>query len=260
MVLADSLAEVVSQRHDFLEALSEQSLTKPGLEDETGTSRSTVDRAIDALQEEGLVAREDGEYRLTFTGEYALGEFEDYRSRLHALERAHDVLGTLPPEADLDPAALEGARVRESPRYPNDGAFRDVIDLVRGGERMRAVGPALPPRYIDDVEECVRENGLVLEFVLTPIVVEMIDRLPCEELRGLADHDAVELYQLDERVPYALWLVESADGTDGGLVVYTDTGVKGVVRNDTDAMTEWAIGTFGEYRDRAEALGSLAEI
>lgn len=259
MIRADALADVVSQRHDFLEALSQQSLTKPCLVDATRTSRSTVDRAIDALQEEGLVARDGGEYRLTFTGRYALAEFVAYRSRLHALERAHDVLGILPPDADLDPAALEGATVRESPHYPNDIAFQDVIELVRHGGLMRAVGPALPPRHIDDVADCVREDGLELEFVITPTVVDMIDSAPCDELRALANHDAVSLSLLEERVPYALWIVESTDGTDSGLVVYTDTGVKGMVRNDTEAMTEWARDAFREYRDRAEKRASLPE-
>lgn len=257
---ADALAAVVAQRHDFLDALAERPLSKPELVDETATSRSTVDRAIDALQGEGLVRRDGGEYELTLTGRYALREFDEYRSRLDALQRAHDVLRVLPTDAEIEPAALVGATVRESPYYPNDVAFQSVVELVRQGEHVRAVGPALPPRYIGDVEQRVARNDLGVEFVMTPTVVDMIDRVPCDELRELARHDAVTVAELDERVPYALWMVESADGTDSGLVVYTDTGVKGVVRNDTDAMTEWARETFETYRDRAEPRESLAEV
>lgn len=257
---ADALAAVVAQRRDFLNALAEGSLSKPELVDETSTSRSTVDRAIDALQEEGLVRRDGGEYELTLTGRHSLGEFDAYRSRLDALQRAHDVLCVLPVDAEVEPAALVDATVRESPRYPNDIAFQSVVELVRQGEHVRAVGPALPPRYIGDVEEYVARGDLAVEFVMTPTVVDMIDRVPCDELRELARHDAVEVSELDERVPYALWMVESDDGTDSGLVVYTDTGVKGIVRNDTDAMTEWARDAFETYRDRAEPLESLAEV
>lgn len=257
---ADALAAVVAQRHDFLNALAEGPLSKPALVDETATSRSTVDRAIAALQEEGLVERTNGEYDLTLTGRYALSEFDSYRSRLDALQRAHEVLGVLPADAEVEPAALVGATVRESPYYPNDVAFRSLVELVRQGEHVRAVGPTLPPRYIGDVEECVDRGDLSVEFVMTPAVVDMIGRIPCEELRDLASHEDVAVSVLDERVPYALWMVESAEGTESGLVVYTDNGVKGIVRNDTDAMTEWARDVYERYRERATPRGSIAEL
>lgn len=258
-VPADALAAVVSRRRDFLDALASGPRSKPALVEATGTSRSTVDRAIDALQEEGLVTRDGGTYELTLTGRYALREFDAYRSRLDALQRAHDVLGVLPSDAAVEPDALVDADVEESPHYPNDVAFRSIVDLIREGDRLRAVGPALPPRYIGNVDECVARGDLAVEFVMTGTVLDMIGRVPCEDLRRLARRDAVTVYELDERVPYALWIVESETGTDGGLVVYTDSGVKGIVRNDTDAMTEWAGDVYEEYRARAEPRESIVE-
>lgn len=251
MVRADDLADVLAKRHDFLEELADRPRTKPGLVEATGTSRSTVDRAIDALEDQGLVRRRDGGYRLTFTGRRALTAFEDYRTRLDALDAARDVLGSLPADAAVDPDALVGATVRESPRYPNDVGFQDVPDLLERGDRLRVVGPALPPRYVEDVRRAVVENDLAVEFVVTPTVVEMVDRMPCDDLLAVVDDDRVTFYRLDDAVPFALWIVAAADGTTSGIVAYSDTGVTGVVRNDTDAMTEWATGTFEDYRDRA---------
>lgn len=260
MAREDSLTELVLKRRDFLQALADRPRAKPDLVEATETSRSTVDRAIDALEARGLVAREDGTYRLTFTGRYALSEFDAYTSRLDALVDAHDVLGDLGPEASVDPAALVGATVQTAPSYPNDVAFHDVIELVRAGDRVRAVGPALPPRYVDDVRQSIEENELELELVVTPTVVDMLDRRGCHGLRDLVGRDEVGCYDLDECVPYALWIVESGDGTDAGLVVYTDTGVKGVVRNDTDAMAEWAAATFLEYREAAAPCDSFSRV
>lgn len=251
MVGADALAEVIAKRREFLAALAAEPRAKPGLVEATDTSRSTVDRAIGALEDAGLVDREDGVYRLTATGKHALAEFEGYRERLGALATAHDVVGSLPPTADLHPAALVGATVEESPRYAQDVAFEQTVALVRRASRLRAVGPVVPPRYLGDVHDCVAEGELTVQFVVTPDVAALFERTECDRFVGLADHEGVTLRRLDESVPYALWIAECEERTHSGIVVYADTGVKGVVRNDTDAMTDWATTVFEDYFDRA---------
>src|SRR6056297_4211338 len=95
---ADAI-ETVGRRADFLERLAEEPLRKRAMVDALGHSRSTVDRAIAALEEAGLVERTDEGYVSTLAGRLAVERYREYVADSAAVLDAGGVLAPLPTDA-----------------------------------------------------------------------------------------------------------------------------------------------------------------
>ena len=65
------------------------------------------------------------------------------------------------------------------------------------------------------------------------------------------------MYATDEQLPYALWVMETPDGTCAGITAYEDGGVRGVLMNDSEAAVTWAQGQYDAYRERARPVSGL---
>lgn len=244
-------ADLVAKRRTLLETLADPQ-TKPELVERVPASRSTVDRAVESLKAASLVERVGSEFRTTFAGRQALAAYEAYLDRLAALQSAQPVLDGLSPTADIDPAVLDGAEVIEStPEAP----FRPIernVELVETATSFRGTGPAVVPRYMDVVQEVATAGDV--ELVLTEAVLDALTADYEESMVALFEEAGVDGYVTSEPMSYAVWTADRPAGRVSGIVVYSETGVHGVINNDTTAMNEWARATYEYYRDRAEPL------
>jgi len=246
-------ADTVGKRRDVLAALSTPT-TKPALVEALDSSRSTVDRAIDALTEHGYVERRGSDYVATYAGRAAVEAYERFLDRLDAVAAAQPVLGTLPVSVDIPPAVLDGAQVVEAkPSAPQTPVETNVPD-IRGATAFRGTGPAVIPMYTDVVLALVESDGTDVELVLTEAVVEALTETYPDEFASLNDADGLGLYVTDDELSYAVWTAETPEQTFSGIVVYGDTGIVGVINNDTDAMNEWAAAQYEQARRGARRL------
>ncbi len=245
-------AEQVAKRRDVLAALTAP-MTKPELVDALDSSRSTVDRAIRSLADCALVERQGSEYRATYMGREALSAYDRFCSRVTALERAQPVLETLPPTVDIDPAVLEGATVVESTPEAPEAPIEANMEYVTETRQFQGTGPTVLPRQIAAMKELV-DLGVETELVLTESVVEALTETYAEEFELLADADGLSVYVTDKQMPFAVWTAAAPDRTGSGIVVYDDTGLAGVINNDTEAMNEWAQSVYERYKADAERL------
>ena len=253
----DDLRATVAHRHECLDHLDGTALTKPELVEVADASRSTIDRAVNALLEHGLVERTGSQYAATATGSIALAEFKSYRRRLTDLDRAAPVLSALPDAVDVDPSILDGADVYETTSFAPEYPIRRSVELVERADRMCGYGPVVLPQYVDVIREAIIENDLELELVFTPTVVDLLADAH-EELRELFAAENTTIYRTDVEQPfYALWQADAADGTHSGIVSCTCDGVKGAIVNDTDAMNEWARRTYAQYRSTASQIENV---
>lgn len=253
MAQVPPIVDVVTKRYEFLVALSRPK-PKPELVTSLDRSRSTVDRAVGSLRDAGLVERSGSEYVATYAGRQATQAYEAFRDRLDALQRAHPVLSALPPDVDIDPAALHGAAVETtSPSVPTAPTER-TVDALDGTTAFRGTGPAVLPRYVDIIESLWSETAVDVELVVTEAVAESLDSALPDRRDTLAALPNVSLYVTENPMPYAVWTAEKADGAVSGIVVYTETGINGTINNDTDAMNEWARERYESYRREARPL------
>ena len=246
-------AATIAKRRDVLSVLSAPA-TKPELVQTLDISRSTVDRAIDALLEHALVERRGSEYVATYAGREGVAAYERYLDRVAALERAQPVLAELPPDVDIDPAVLEGAEVVESTPEAPEAPIEANIDYLVAPTAFRGTGPTVLPQYIDVMTALAEDEGVETEIVVTESVATALKETYEDGFARLAGASGLGLYVTDEPMPYAVWTAESPDRTGSGIVVYGDNGVAGVINNDTPAMNEWAREQYERYRASARPL------
>lgn len=249
---AKNYADVVAKRQDVLAAL-ETGMRKPELVDRLSKSRSTVDRAIDELQQAGLVERDGSRYLATYAGRQALAAYEGYLDRLDVLAEAQPVLSALPPDVDINPAVLEGAQVVVSTPEAPEAPMEAPMEYVTGATHFWGTGPTVLPRHFELMRDLVGQETET-ELVLTRSVIEALTETYADDFEALSGAEELSLYVTDETMSFAVWTAESPDRTGSGIVVYDDTGVAGVINNDTEAMNEWVESVYERYKAGAEQV------
>jgi len=244
--------DVVAKRRDVLGALSTRK-AKPELVDELDVSRSTVDRAIEALLDHGFVERRGSEYVATYAGRAAVAAYDGFLRRLDGLGAAQSVLSKLPPDVAIPPVVFDGATVHESTPEAPERPIEESLDLVKGATSLRGTAPAILSRYIEVFHTLV-EDGTDIELVLTESVVDRLADTYPDGFATLKARAAITLHETVESLPYGVWTAERPAGPVSGLVVYGEYGLAGIVSNDTEAMNEWAAEQYAAIRDGAERL------
>ncbi|KPN30572.1 putative ATPase [Halolamina pelagica] len=177
----DELLGLVGDRTEFLRVLRDGPLFKRDIIDRLDTSRSTVDRAIDALVDAGLVAHVDGGYRTTRTGRLALTRYETLRSDVQNVLDASPVVDAVP--ADVTLSALTVAKSTTHRVDPHD-----VPDLVRealtGATSVVAALPRLSDSVVLDTYRKHADPETRTRLVFSPSLADaLLDRLPTQSRR-----------------------------------------------------------------------------
>ncbi|RDZ63388.1 hypothetical protein C5B90_09575 [Haloferax sp. Atlit-12N] len=254
------LSRLVVRRSSFVRSLAERPRDKRELADDLDTSRSTVDRVVRELLDAGLAERSDGQYRLTCVGRRALDAYDECLDSLRGVHAARDLLSMLPADAPLDPAFLTGATVHTSTPNIPDSAIQELFSSIEHAERVYGVAPVALVGQLRPFYETATAGGTVVEMIIADELFDRLVAVPTSRavIEDQLRHESVTLYRGEVPFRFGLWVTES----EAGIVIYTDTGVGGVARNDTEAAVEWANEQFETLRENAErlTLDSLDEV
>jgi predicted transcriptional regulator len=244
------LISILESRRAFLDALSKGALTQADLARELDVSRSTVTRAVRALEKWNLIARTDSAYEITAFGMTALRSLERYRKTIVALRDASELLRYVPPRAPFDPALLtdgtqylietgQSYRIRER---VND-VFREAT-AIEGVSRTRSATESVPIFRRKILEEHCRVE-MVLDADLYEHVRSEFDG------DGVFERDHVSV-SVTESVPYGLFVVDRERTELVVLVVYDEhDAMKGVLFNETARGVSWARETIESMAEEA---------
>jgi predicted transcriptional regulator len=254
-----SLDDVIATREPFLRSILDTPKRKVELVDAVDTSRSTVDRAVRDLVEAGLIARRGDRYRATLAGRTALRAADRYHRRLNEVEDGIDVFRTVPAEVDIADRFLDGASVSQtSPEVP-DGVMQRVFDSLEPAEKTRVVTPVVLSGHIEQFREAATAGETTTEMVLDRAVVDQLLDADTSEARTAfltaLDDERLELSRADVPLSYSLWVTPE----ETGIVLYSDTGVRGIVVNDTEAALEWATAQYERLAADAEPIEASEE-
>jgi predicted transcriptional regulator len=246
----DAVADVISKRRGPLRSLLDEPRDKRDLVAALDMPRSTLDRAIRELEEHGLVEYDGGVYRPTLYGRAALEAHESYRRALGDLSAAAEVVRPLSVDSPLGRELLEGAQVVASAPHAPDDVLARVFDSVREAERVRGVAPVALTGHTDRFREAAVEADGHLELVLAPEVFEVLARTQGDGVVDAIESGDVEFYR--GRIPFrfGLWLADD----EAGVVVYTGTGIRGVLVNDTEPAVTWATELYDRVRRSADPV------
>ncbi|MGQ4554974.1 transcriptional regulator FilR1 domain-containing protein [Halobellus sp. GM3] len=246
------LQDVIGTREPFLRSILDGPKQKSELREAADASRSTVDRAVRDLLECDLIERTDKGYEATLAGRTALSALDRYHRRLGEIRAGIEVFRHVPADVPIADRFLDGAEViHASPEVP-DGVMQRLFDSVEPAAAIRCIAPAVLSGHIRQFHEVATAGGATLEMVLDHPVVEQL--LGASETSGpfltaLGD-ELVELRRADVPFSYGLWITDD----EAGIVLYSDTGVRGVIVNDTEEALAWARSQYERIAHSADPI------
>lgn len=253
-----SLRGVLDKRSDVLRYVRETPARKPELVDELPVSRSTVDRAIRDLIEVDCVTETEGRYTATKTGRLALTEHEGYVSTTDAIQQSAQLLNHLSESANVDPLLLEGASVTVAKPHAPDHALVPTTRLVENATTMKGLAPVVHRSYLTTLSAQFERDSFDAEIVAETDVISALSDFSTTLVDPFVRDESLSLYRTEERLPYALWLMETSTGTHAGITVYDSGGVAGTIVTDSAGAVAWARETYGEYREQARRIPASA--
>ncbi len=240
------------------EALTAGPTRSRALAEETGASRSTVARILDAGESRGWITSEGSQYELTEVGEIMIAEFRAYLLTVEGVQHLGDAIEWLPaPVHSLDYRHFRTAEII-TPKTPTPSRPYDhVAEKIRNTDEVRSLVEVTLPRYVTLISEQVDERQLDAELV---IEANWLEALPAESeqlplLRARAARDSIWSYDgdiplnmhlFDDSV--AIWLGEERDD---------ERVVRGLLVTEAPAVVSWAEGLYEDYREEGELLDPM---
>ncbi|ESP88267.1 hypothetical protein K933_09901 [Candidatus Halobonum tyrrellensis G22] len=233
------VADVLAKRHRCLRALTEGPRAKRDLVAALDIPRTTLDRAVRELVDAGLAERSEGGHRATVFGREALDAHERYRSRLDGLAAGADLLAALPSDTPLGGAFLDGATVTESTPAAPDRVLDSLLTSVDGTGRFMGVAPVAITGHLETFYATLTDEtgDRAPRLVVGREVFDHVLDVQGGMIRERLGNDSLHLRVGPIPFRFGLWVV---DDREAGVVVYTDTGVRGVAINDTEEAIAWA--------------------
>jgi hypothetical protein len=147
---------------------------------------------------------------------------------------------------------LRGARVVESEPYAPDGVVAELLESVRNAEVVRGVAPVAMTGHTDEFRTVATEGDGRLELVFAPAVFDHLAGAQTEGLLDAIESPAVDFYLGEVPFSFGLWL---ADDREAGVVVYDETGIRGIIANDSEAAVRWARDQYERVARTASRVG-----
>ncbi|GGL23005.1 hypothetical protein GCM10009037_03070 [Halarchaeum grantii] len=222
-----------------------------GVADRVDVSRATAQRCLRACADEGWVARVDGDYRLTPTGERVVERACGFLDDLRVLDEKEALLDRLPTtDPPLPVAGFEDATVVTTTREQPHRAAEALTDRIRecDADHYDCLSPTMTKLYIDAFGDCI-EDGASIDLVCPDSVLDAERAVrPDNVARSLA-LPAFDLHVHPGDLDYAL--VVSDEVVFVGA--YDDANaLNAVAWTADDAVREWA-------RERFEAEKEVAD-
>jgi tetratricopeptide (TPR) repeat protein/predicted transcriptional regulator/ABC-type cobalamin/Fe3+-siderophores transport system ATPase subunit len=230
---------VVGKRGDLLERLTTTAADKRDLVAEFDYSRSTIDRSIRALADEGLVTCEDGEYEATAAGAIAVRAYQQFVGLAKDIDDARKLLTQLSAEEPLEPMLFDGADVTLAAEHPRVELFAPIERRLREADAISAILPALADSSHLEICRQRAATGAQVELVVSPTLYETLQTQRARTLRQLGEVDACTCHVADPP-PCGLIFTERAGEATATVVLFDGGQVVGTITNDTRHVLAWA--------------------
>lgn len=252
----ECLTELLARRFGLLDALTEGPLTKSALETRLDISRSTIDRAVRALEADGIVARDAGSVSLTEYGRVALEGYREFQLGLEGLRGAKSVLSTIDTDESIPFGFFRGAEVvdanRHSPHRPIV-AFEQYLEDV---DSVRSVATGLLPDYVEFYYREVVDHHMTGEIVVKAPVLDNLLSMYWESMSDILSTGRLKVYETTIDPPYSIKIGQGTN-EEVALITYGPQGVTGFLRSDTREAIEWARDLYARIKDDATLIAPM---
>jgi predicted transcriptional regulator len=248
----DVILDAVHKRQEVLASIDAHAAEKRELAVELDVSRSTVNRAVNELEEFDLVCETDDGYRLTAFGGFAYRGYRSFMDRYDAFVAAKPLFAYLPDELPVALELVDEAEViRSEPPAPEEPLTR-LEDVVRAGESVEGTFPVVTYRCVELFETQARENEARVDLSFDEECLTYLTNQFHRELSLALELDNWTVRQIDDKPPLGLVVV---DDERFWLGAYDeDGGLKGAFVGEADGVVAWARNVLDRYREEGRRL------
>lgn len=224
------------------------------LQEEAGTSRSTVARVLVEGEKRGWVGSTGSQYWLTPFGEAVVTGFESYLESLEPLHRLGGLVAYFPPPLrELDYQYLGDVVITE-PTPENPAApFTRAFELFEEAIEYRALTKSCFPQLARVMRDRVDDGQTEARHVIQRDY--LMDLHTDSERAALWSSMTDWLWVYDGSVPIGLHII------DGRVVVWLTKGKKeivGLLETDHPKALSWAESLYETYLAEATPLSSVS--
>lgn len=248
------LRSTLHKRHNVLAALATEPKTKPDLVDAIAPSRSTIDRAISALEDAGCIERRDSTYYLTQLGRVSLAEHNRHTKTVDGIARASDILDSVSTDVHIDPVFFSGVSAQTADPHAPESPLKDSIEALKTTDRLVGLVPVILSVYIEALTDLIREHDVKAELLLHENAYDSLLEHYQDQFGKIDITDHIDFYVTDQDLPYTLWITEHDESSRVDVTVHENGGMRGVLMNDTPAALQWARDEFAEYLENADPV------
>lgn len=252
----DRLSVLVRSRTrvEILERLaSSGATTQRELRDCLDASRSTIVRALSALERQGWIERTPESYRITTSGEFVAEGLDELLETVRLTEELSAFLEWFPHgDVELDPASLRDAEVTTSTPSDPYAPARTQTEFVRAVGRFVGFLPAIDLEGTKIVRDRIANGELTAEIVIPDEVAETVRDEPYAPLfRDMFRTGRLSVLVVD-RLPFYLGL----DGDDRVQIgVADEEGIpRALLETNAEPARSWAEAYYSEHRNRGREL------
>ena len=242
----------------ILNGLTEGQYSRGALADQTGVSRTTLDRIVNELEERGWAERTtEGSYVATAHGRLLMRRFRPFLDSVEALHCLDDALTWLPfDELDIGLEHFSDALVRR----PESGDPVEVTDffneLLWNTSEFRVLSHLAPPEPLGEtLVERVTTERMTMDGVITHELFEYLGSRPERATRWRRLIEAgSDLHRHEGSIPCNLWIFDETVliKKSGPEPIDEAYGVPIVSENDT--VRSWAHDLIDEWMETASPI------
>jgi hypothetical protein len=249
--------DLVLSRQRYLAQLATAPARKRELVDELGDSRSTVDRALRALDERGLIRRGDDGYELTYTGQVLLDTVEEAQAVASTAATASAALNEFETSVPRNYRFFAGAEVVTMDDLSPAAVLDRMHTVAEEATRLRgAAFAANDEEFIASIHRrAVVEGRLDATFVVTGRVAAYL-AAETAWTRDVLTSAAVDVVVVPD-LPFA-WYLATVDGhTTAYLAIHgARDNFLGYVANDDPDAVAWLASLFDHQVARGRSLAA----
>ena len=229
---------LLTNRSDLLRILLESEYTRRDLKEQVEFSESTLDRSLRELEDTRLIEYNNGAWRLTYFGRIAIHEHEKFRKHLKDIVAVSRTIDLIPPDSPLSHEFITGCRsINADPEAP-DQLLDEVFTKIRHARSIQCVVTKIMVNSIDPFCEAVTAtDSYEVELVFSSKSFDILYEYDPKKVSKAVYDEDISIFTGNIPFSFSLWIT---DERQAGVVIYTETGVRGVILNDTKSAVDWA--------------------
>ena len=244
----------------ILDALTSAPQPRRQLAEGTGTSRTTLDRIVNELEERGWAKRtSNGEYVATPSGRQLMAQFRPFLESVEALRRLGEAVDWLPhDELSIGLEHFSDAVVWEPATDDPVETVEFMKELIAGASRFRVLSHLAPPEPLSSTfHDGVTSGRLVMDGVATDDLLAFINDHPERAARWRDSiRSGTPIYRTAGPIPCNLWIIDETVliKQSGPGPIDESYGVP--IVSDDETVRAWA----NELIDEWQATGTRVDV